>query len=417
MSWRKIGLNSTYLAVASIAPAGLGWLIVIVIAHLDGPVLLGEYSLAQAYATPAYYLASLSIPQQILVATEGGASLPNFIFLRVVVPALIFCLLLVFIWFCYGWSSFFWIAAGVFSMKYVDGAFDLACSKMQRAGNVIAVAIINVTRSLVSVPAFAGIYLTTHNLPLSLFAVSALWIALFSVQRKRFDLTARACEVFDITAENLKRRFLIARHLFPFGISLVVTSLGVYAPRFLLVAILGPKELGLFSAVFHFLVIGALVASSIGEALLPFLASGISNHSVRKFWQQVFWPSALVQSASMIGVIVAMAAGSKLLIFFYGPAFAGEGHMLVVAAIAAGPIYCAAIITRGCYAAQMRRGLLLIQSTSLLVVIGVTLMLVPSFGPDGAFAGMMISAIVQIIMSVVLLIRFFSYRAAVFSAR
>jgi hypothetical protein len=58
----------------------------------------------------------------------------------------------------------------------------------------------------------------------------------------------------------------------------------------------------------------------------------------------------------------------------------------------------------------MRRGLLAIQCLSLFVVIVATVILVRPFGIDGAFGGMMISAITQIVVSSAFLCRLFYNR-------
>jgi O-antigen/teichoic acid export membrane protein len=395
------------LAIATIALAILQWAILMLVAHFDGPLLVGEYALAQAYATPAYFLASLSLRPQYLVSQSSSVLYSDFVFLRLFFPALVFASLLFFIYFHYNSLSFFLIAAGVVAMKFVEGLFDLASGKMQREGDVLGVATTNLTRCLISIPVFGAFYYATRNLPLALFALSALSAAFFLVQRKRLNVNVRLSDVLDFTADHFKRRVEIAYSLFPFGVSLILMSLGASAPRFLLSAVLGPKELGFFSAVCHFLTIGALGAGSIGQVLLPSLVHAIAMRSIRQFWRRLFWPAALIQCVSIAGAFIAVAIGPQLLNLFYGAEFASQGPTLVVAAIAAGPLYCAMIFVNGCYAAQMRRGLLAIQCLSLFVVTVATLILVPRFGIEGAFGGMMISALTQIGLSIALLLRFF----------
>jgi O-antigen/teichoic acid export membrane protein len=391
----------------SVALAALQWAIILFIAHFEGPEPVGEYALAQAFATPASYLAWLSIRQQYLVSKHSADALADFIFLRSVVPLLVFSILLVFISLCYASRSFFWIAAGVFAMKYIEGFFDLAYGKMQHAGDVAGVASTSLARSLVSIPAFGLFYFFTRDAALALFALSALWIAILAFQRKRLGLQAQAPELFDMAPRRMIHRFATAFHLLPFGVSLVVMSLTSYAPRFLIDAALGPRELGYFAAVFHFVTVGAIGAGSIGQALLPHLADSINKRTIRSFWRQLLWPALLVQCVCAIGVLLAMIIGSELIELLYGAAFAGQGPVLVAAAIAAGPIYCAGIIANGCFAAQMRRGFLAVQCLALATIIVATLFLVPIIGVNGAFAGMIISAFVQIAVSIMLLMRFF----------
>jgi hypothetical protein len=157
MSWRKFVTNSLLLAIATVALALLQWSLLMFIARVDGPTLLGEYSLAQAYAGPAFFLGSLALRPQYLVLQPSLSLFSDFLFLRLVFPAVVFTSLLVFIYFNYRSHTFFLIATAIFAMKYVEGFFDLASGKMQREGDVTGVATTNMTRCLVSIIGFGAI--------------------------------------------------------------------------------------------------------------------------------------------------------------------------------------------------------------------------------------------------------------------
>jgi hypothetical protein len=88
-------------------------------ARVDGPTLLGEYSLAQAYAGPAFFLGSLSLRPQYLVLQPSLSLFSTFCFC----PAVVFTSLLVFIYFNYKSHTFFLIATAIFTMKIRRGLF------------------------------------------------------------------------------------------------------------------------------------------------------------------------------------------------------------------------------------------------------------------------------------------------------
>src|SRR5580704_2321510 len=95
------------------------------------------------------------------------------------------------------------------------------------------------------------------------------------------------------------------------------------------------------------------------------------------FWLGLFWPAAIVQCASIVGMMIVIVIGPQLLSLVYGKQFESQGHTLLVATIVAGPLYCSIIFMNGCYVTQMRRWILAIQSLALLVVVAATLILVP----------------------------------------
>src|SRR3954469_14509779 len=90
MTWRQLSLNTLYVAVATASLAILQWLIMAMVGHREGPVALGEYALSLAIATPASYLAWLSLRQQLLVSAIGTSAISDYAFLRFYFPCLVF---------------------------------------------------------------------------------------------------------------------------------------------------------------------------------------------------------------------------------------------------------------------------------------------------------------------------------------
>jgi O-antigen/teichoic acid export membrane protein len=408
MSWRKFCTSSIFLVAATTSLALLQWAILMFIARVDGPSLLGDYSLAQAYAVPAFFLGSLSLRSQYFVLKPSRSLFTDFLFLRLFFPAVVFASLLLFIYLYYISPTFVLIAAATFAMKYVEGIFDLASGKMQQEGDVIGVATTTVTRCLISTFAFGAIYLGTRNLPLSLFFLSALWILFLLTQRQRLNINVPLADV--LKTDDFKRRIGLTFNLLPFGVSLILNSLALNAPRVILDAALGPEDLGFYAATSHFLALGFLVTASLAQTTLPSLVDATAKNLIHKFWQRLFWPAAIVQCASIVGVMIVIVMGPQLLSLVYGKQFESQGHTLLVATIVAGPLYCSIIFMNGCYVTQMRRWILAIQSLALLVVVAATLILVPRFGVDGAYFGLGIFAITEICSSITLLLQFFYMR-------
>ncbi|MBP0651429.1 hypothetical protein J8J40_30655, partial [Mycobacterium tuberculosis] len=80
-----------------------------------------------------------------------------------------------------------------------------------------------------------------------------------------------------------------------------------------------------------------LFIGSIGHAMLPGLARAIREGRQRSFWLQLAAAAGLVILLSLAGAVLASLIGSALVEAIYGPAFAGQGHLLVLAVVAARP--------------------------------------------------------------------------------
>src|SRR5262245_37706407 len=89
MSWRRIGLNASYVLISTAALALLQWFIMAMIARWDGSAALGEYALSQALVMPASYLAWLALRPQLIVSRMGDTPPADLVFLRMVGPLLV----------------------------------------------------------------------------------------------------------------------------------------------------------------------------------------------------------------------------------------------------------------------------------------------------------------------------------------
>ena len=410
MSWRRIWANSGYVMIATAALALLQWLIMAMIARREGSTALGEYALSQTFAMPASYLAWLSIRQQLIISGTGGTEPADFMFLRAFAPLAVFLPIVVCVGLLYHSKTLLMISGCVFALKYVEGFFDLAYGYIQKNGDWRHLSQSTIVRCGLSSVVFVVIYLGTSHLEIALSALIVTWVLIYCALDSRRAPPLKFFEFFDWSKSALARRWRLALHLVPLATSQVVMSLTVNAPRFLVEYQLGIGELGLFAAVSHFITVGSVAAGSIGHAILPSLAQSARDNRAASFWRQLIWTMLIIQATCAIGIAAAILFGAHLLRLIYGPAFADQGALLVAAAVAAGPLYCASIAAVGCYALQLRRALLASQVVAFLTVLIATAAMVPRWGNYGAVAGMLIAAAVQLAYCVGLLVWYWRRR-------
>jgi O-antigen/teichoic acid export membrane protein len=228
---------------------------------------------------------------------------------------------------------------------------------------------------------------------------------------RRSDPPLAAADLLDFSRPTSARRWELTIHLLPLAVSNVVMSLTTNAPRLLIDFVLGPAELGHFAAVSHFVIVGAVATGSVGHAILPVLAESIRSGREREFWRQLVGIMAVIQLACGLGIAASLLFGGELLRLLYGAAFAGQGPLLIAAAVAAGPVYCASIAANGCYAAGLRQGLLTSQLVSLLTVMAATLLALGPWGNFGAFGAMAAAGLIQLLACWFFLHRFWRQSA------
>lgn len=404
MSWRRVSLTAFYVAAATASLALLQWILMALVGHQEGPVVLGEYALALAVATPASYLAWLSLRQQFLVSAITDSVVSDYLFLRIFFPLIVFAAAgLIAVGGISSSRSFVLICVATLITKFVEGFFDLAYGRMQQLDDAAGVARTNLSRFLVTIVVLVPLYFATKNLPIVLLAMAAIWTLTYVWQRKRLAIAFDFAAVFDMSMAVTERRLQLIVELMPLALSNVVMALIVSLPRILMNGMIGAAQLGVFAAVMNFVTMGSIVAGSLGHASLPRLAAAYRDRNERQFWNALIQPTVFLVGCSILAAIAATFIGTFVMSVSYGPQFAPSGPLLVDGALAAGGIFAGSIATLGCYGLQLRRSLLIIQLFSLVLVCAITFALLPSIGIRGGFVAAGLTGIVQTIMSFVIL--------------
>ena len=409
VSWGKIGQDSFYVMAATVSTQLLQWLILTSIARVEGARMLGLYALAQAFALPLQYLAWLSIRQRYLTLKDPGEALPTFIFLRLALPIVIFVSTFVTIKLTYFNNSFVWLCGLVFLAKYVEGIYDLIYAVEQQDGKTQLVARLSFVRTLLSGSAFAFLYFSKRNIFVSLFATTALQvILLFLIKRPNDAFAALLRSAFTLDWKSMKARLLVALELLPVSVSMMVMSLNTSVPRLLLDHMSGVKELGYFVAISSFISLGAVAVGSLGQSLLQPLSKSIQELQRKAFWLQLIWPMLMIVAICTVSAFVSIPLGPHVLRLVYGPDFVSISPLLFYGSLASGPMFAASIASLGVFVAYLRGAFFWSQLAAAFVsAIGV-IALVPDFRLEGVFLALGLSGLLQIVMSTVVLHRYWS---------
>src|SRR3984893_10907907 len=136
LPWRDVAVSSSWMLAGTVFVAGTQWLIVSIVAHRGGAAGLGQISLAQAYVTCLSYVGWLALRNHYVVE-EDRHPFSDYLFLRIVFPALL-----------YGGLAFialtgmlggggFWVTIAAFStLKFVEGFSDLNSGIYQKLHRV-----------------------------------------------------------------------------------------------------------------------------------------------------------------------------------------------------------------------------------------------------------------------------------------
>jgi O-antigen/teichoic acid export membrane protein len=373
------------------------WAIVLTLVRIRGPIGLGEYTLSQAFVIPASYLAGLSLRQHLLVEHSEEYSLSDYFVVRLCGSVPFYAVTLALVFAAYRDTKFAILTAALCFVKYVDGISDLCAGVFQKRLAQDKIALYAMIRSAAAITVFVPFFYLTNRLTLALFAMAASSLCLcalldYPASRRLWP----AAIPFRLDAGTLVRAVRLVLVCFPLGIAAVIMSINASIPRLLLDHFGGPKELGYYSAVSHFIVIGGLFVTAFGQSLLPLLVKNVADNNPKSYWRNFALANAALIGAAMTAAGAAFFIGGPLLGLLYGPLFASKTDLLIVAALCSGFVFCGSLNAFAAMAARLYKLTAPVYLAAMAVNLAAGLYLIERVGAYGAFISQAIAGIVQI---------------------
>ncbi len=184
----------------------------------------------------------------------------------------------------------------------------------------------------------------------------------------------------------------------PLGLVMMLASLNLNVPRYFIQNYLGEKELGIFGALSYLMVVGNIVINALSESASSRLAKYYAEADRKNFGMLTFKLLSIFSGFGVLGVLFAAIVGKQALTLIYRAEYAQQQEVFVLLMIAAGLGYVSTGLGYAVTAAQYFR-----VQIPICLAITVTsalgcLWLVPTRGMQGAALALIMAAVVQILM-------------------
>jgi O-antigen/teichoic acid export membrane protein len=401
----RIGSSAGWITLSVLLGAAVQWAIVLVIARVQGPVGIGQYTLAQSYVIPISYLAWMSLRQHLLVEADDRNGMKPYLLLRAIVPLGLYAVVGASIVLLYQDRRIGTITAAVFVAKYVEGFGDLAAGIFQRKGRAGTMALFAAVRAIASIVAFIAAFIWLGQLELALVIMAV--VALATTMLLDYPVVLRIWPVDSQHEDDetlLAKAYRLGATCLPLGGAAIVVSINASIPRLLVDHFNGAHELGYFAAVSHFVVMGGLIVAALAQSMLPALSKDFASDR-SAFWRLLLVANLVVFAICVIAAGVAALIGGKMLGAVYGPTFAGSAGLLVVGALASIFIYGSYIIASAGMAGKIYKSFIPLYLGVCIANVAVGAALIPYLSSTGAFIAQSVAAITQIVGFVVVLRR------------
>jgi O-antigen/teichoic acid export membrane protein len=372
--WTFVG-NATYAAAQ--------WGVLLIVAKLGTPALVGAFSLGSAVTAPVILLANLKLRSVQATDARGEHPFRDYFLLRTITTVAALAVIAVIAIVAYGPGQRGVILAfGAF--KAVEAIADVHYGLFQQHERMRLNGFSMVAKGAATLAAVALTLALGGTISAAVVAMAVgagAVVLLFDVPRCRRLLSERPAPE---GRPDWRKIGILAWTALPLGIVVAVGSLVVNVPRYFLEHHVGTSALGIFAALAALMVAGNLVVNALGQAAAPRLAA-LYAAGDREAFRRLLWKLIGLGAALGAAGLVVLAVGGKPLVrLLYTQEYADYTDVLAWLLVAQGLTYCYVFVGTAINAMRDFRMQLPIHLTSLTVVTAACAILVPAHGLRGA---------------------------------
>jgi O-antigen/teichoic acid export membrane protein len=398
--------------------AGCQWAVLVVLAKLGSPEMVGQYAFGLAIAQPILMFSKLQLRTLLTTDVDGRYYFGEYLGFRLMTTGIgLLIIVLVNLVMRYSWESALPILMVGFS-ESLEAISDIYWAQFQVQERMDRIAKSMITRGPLSLLALgAGTYLTGNVLwgVVGLALARVLVLLSYDIRSStRPALRSLQC------AEDLKERMVVERdssrprwtlrvqgELFwisiPLGVISLLTTLHPNIPRYFVESFQGSRGVGIFSATAFLLSSGNLVVLALAQSACVPLAKSYARKDNANFKFILLKLLGVTGLLGVGGLLVAVSAGRQLLTLIYGPAY-GEHSDLLITIMAAGAIqYPAAMIGVAVTSARFFNPQIPLLASVIATSYMASRWLIPSYGLVGAGWATVFTSLALLVGQMVLL--------------
>ncbi len=399
--------NFSWTFAGNVVYAASQWAMLVVLAKLGTPEMVGQFSLGLAVTAPIMLFANLQLRAVQATDARREYRFGDYLGLRLI-TTLLALLAIAAVAALSGYAA---ATVAVILMIGLAKAFesisDIFYGLMQQRERMDRIARSMMIKGALSLALLGlGVWLTGSVL-WGAAGLAAAWAALlltYDLRSARLILPASPDEPALRPRRDAPTLRRLAWLALPLGITMMLISLNTNIPRYVMEGAWGERTLGLYAAMAYLIVAGTTVVSALGQSASPRLAQYYAAGNLPAFRRLLLRLVGIGAALGLAGVIVAAVAGKEILTLIYTPEYAENADVFVWIVVAAGIAFVASFLGYGMTAARYFKA----QAPLFLFVVAVTtlasLWLIPSNGMYGAVAALMASNAVQLLGSLVIVL-------------
>lgn len=382
--------NFSWTFVGNVVYAACQWAMLVVLAKLGSPEVVGQFALGLAITAPVIMLTNLQLRGIQATDARREYRFGEYLGLRLATTPLALLVIAGITLASGDGRQTALVILFVGLAKGFESISDVFYGLLQQHERMDRIAISMMVKGPLSLVALGVAILLTGNIVWGALALAAVW----AFRLATYDIPCgaavlRAAREGGAPASirprwDRRRMVRLAWLALPLGSVMMLGSLMVNIPRYFIERFEGTHALGIFAAMAYIVVAGTTVVDALGQAVSPRLAQQYAageGGAFRALIAKVLGISALLAAA---GLLLGLVVGRQVLTLLYRPEYAAHLDVFIWIIAAAGIGYLAAVCGYAMTAARQFAIQVPIYAISIAVVAVACALLVPGHGLLGA---------------------------------
>lgn len=405
--------NFFWTFAGNVVYAGCQWGMLVAIAKIGSPEMVGRFVLGLALTAPVIMLTNLQLGVVQATDAKREYSFGDYLGLRIVATVVAVPVIMGIALASHRDTETVLTILAITIAKAFEAVSDIFYGLFQQRERLDRSSKSMILKGVLSLAAFAAALYVTRTILWGAVALAVVWATLLVVydipwgaRLLRADSAALPGTDHRRLRELVRPRFerpmlmKLVRLALPLGIVGMLMSLQTNIPRYFVEHFMGVRKLGIFAGVAYLMMLGRLLIIALGQSASPRLARYYADGNGRAYRWLFVRLTAIGVALGAAGILIVSLAGRQLLTMLYSPIYAQYANVFTLTMIAAGISYVALFVRNAITAARY-------FTVQMPLLIGITIVLtlcslrlIPVYGLTGAAWALIAAAIVEIVGNV-----------------
>ncbi|SER70841.1 lipopolysaccharide biosynthesis protein [Psychrobacillus sp. OK032] len=392
--------NFSWTLIGNIIYAVCQWGLLVALAKIGSPEMMGKFALALAISAPIMMLTNLQLRAVQSTDTEELYHFSDYLGLRLITCLLALVLITIVVVVVGYPLEIILIVLIITISKIIESISDVIFGLLQKNELMDRISISMILKGILSLITLVIVISITKNLIYGTLALVFSWllVLLFYDIRNAREFTAFKPKFRFLSIFNLVKLSL------PLGIVFLILSLNTNIPRYFLEYYFGVEELGFFIAMAYLIVAGNTIIIALGQSATPRLAKDYASGNRKKFSILLLRLIFIAFFIGVIGMVGSLLFGKPLLTLIYKEDYANNSDVFFIIMLAGMINYIGSVLGYGMTATRSFKIQPYISFVSLISGLISSILLIPIYGLMGAAYTLVLSASVQLVLKSLALI-------------